>query len=783
MNYRRINSTLVGAVPTDVQAYFTSMAGREIIVPVEWVIDASVDASGVALTFVDNGKITVTAGHTVSNVTVTGMPDWKIFDGDGSVTIKSGSSRPEWFGASTASSYQTNTTAIQKATNALSAHGGVVKYGVGVWLQGSVIPVSNVSYQGLGEATVIKLGDGANSALFNRNNTSINLATAQNNITFSDFVIDGNKANAFINDYNASAIQIGGSNITIKNIRAYNTIAAMCSIGVNVTGAKNIRILNCVVHNPGTINRYWGGIAVINGSDVLMSGNVITTSDGYMQYGLDYEPNSAWERGIDISIENNVVIRGTINVSVASNVSIKNNVVRMPLNNAGGGASVRVGNCTGILAIEGNNIEQYIVNNACLMLDGNAFTTGFVSGNQFLQRCPYQSSENYLNSQALRIVDTSNITVSSNEVVYPGDIQYYSRTQGGGIIEIGSSNSNTFFNNIFVNIYTPYALIGASSVVKCLEQRQDGTYHLDSTVAVKNGAEINVLLNKNGDSYINDRLVINGDTYHGSGGAFIQAGVETYGGITVRGSEGPNTGYDPDMINPANLNLFGSNGTSAHNDGGEAAIDMRANGAYSNLDYAKIIKYANGINSGVLEIRCGAPAASPALVITPVYTGSPNVGIGKVPTVKLDVDGPINSQKVKLTAEGGIAVLMTNRTGGASVKGEVVTVSSSYDNAVSKIVVDVPNPVGVFYESGIADGAEAWIVVSGVADVYFIGNTTRGQFGRGFVTGDAGYVSGQAFAENVPTAPFATDKHFYEICHITESRTGAGLAKGVLHFN
>jgi hypothetical protein len=141
------------------------------------------------------------------------------------------------------------------------------------------------------------------------------------------------------------------------------------------------------------------------------------------------------------------------------------------------------------------------------------------------------------------------------------------------------------------------------------------------------------------------------------------------------------------------------------------------------------------------------------------------------------------TEKAKFTADGGLAILMTNRTGGVSVKGEIVTPSAIYSNAVSKIIIDVPNPIGVFYESGIADGTDAWVVVSGIADVYFVGNTTRGQLGRGFVTGDAGYVSGQAIAENFPTAPFATDKHFYEICHITESRTGAGLAKGVLHFN
>lgn len=142
------------------------------------------------------------------------------------------------------------------------------------------------------------------------------------------------------------------------------------------------------------------------------------------------------------------------------------------------------------------------------------------------------------------------------------------------------------------------------------------------------------------------------------------------------------------------------------------------------------------------------------------------------------------SDKIKLTPEGGYAIKLINKTGAPSVKGEVVCASTNVDNAFVKIVVDRPDPIGVIYESGIADGQEAWIVVSGIADVYFVGSTTSGQLARGFITADgASYVTGRALAENVPTSPFASDKHFYEISHILESRTGAGLAKCILHFN
>ncbi len=142
------------------------------------------------------------------------------------------------------------------------------------------------------------------------------------------------------------------------------------------------------------------------------------------------------------------------------------------------------------------------------------------------------------------------------------------------------------------------------------------------------------------------------------------------------------------------------------------------------------------------------------------------------------------NEKIMITPEGGIAVRLTNKTGGVSVKGEIVTPSAGTDNGVAKIVKDIPSPVGVFYESGIADGDEAWIVISGIADVFFVGNATRNDHARGFLTADGGsYVIGQALSETVITSPFAGDKHFMEVGHVLENRVGAGLAKVILHFN
>jgi len=99
-------------------------------------------------------------------------------------------------------------------------------------------------------------------------------------------------------------------------------------------------------------------------------------------------------------------------------------------------------------------------------------------------------------------------------------------------------------------------------------------------------------------------------------------------------------------------------------------------------------------------------------------------------------------------------------------------------------VVDVPNPIGVIYEDGIADGEKVWVVIQGIAEVLFGNAPTAGLFARGFLTADgASYVAGKALCEAVPTSPFASDKHFYEIGHVLETRNDAGLARTILHFN
>jgi hypothetical protein len=141
---------------------------------------------------------------------------------------------------------------------------------------------------------------------------------------------------------------------------------------------------------------------------------------------------------------------------------------------------------------------------------------------------------------------------------------------------------------------------------------------------------------------------------------------------------------------------------------------------------------------------------------------------------------PQNTQQVMLTPEGGIAKLFTNKTGAASVKGKLVEASSAQDDAVALTGINDVDCIGVFYEDGVADGSEAWIVYAGVADVALDDNTA-GTAGNWVGASEAGY------ADATQASPPAAPAHFQEIGHClqTVSATGAGThvtARCMLHF-
>ncbi len=139
--------------------------------------------------------------------------------------------------------------------------------------------------------------------------------------------------------------------------------------------------------------------------------------------------------------------------------------------------------------------------------------------------------------------------------------------------------------------------------------------------------------------------------------------------------------------------------------------------------------------------------------------------------------------KVFYTELGGIAIPLINKTGATSVKGMVVRTSPTVANAVSYTDTSgagLYSPVGVIYNSGVADGEMVWVVIAGIAEVYAIeGYAVALGDGLRTTTGAPG-KAGSFLAS--PTDA----EHWREIGHTLEAKTigdANRLVKAVLHFN
>jgi hypothetical protein len=139
--------------------------------------------------------------------------------------------------------------------------------------------------------------------------------------------------------------------------------------------------------------------------------------------------------------------------------------------------------------------------------------------------------------------------------------------------------------------------------------------------------------------------------------------------------------------------------------------------------------------------------------------------------------------KCRMTPIGGYAIALTNKTGANSVAGQLVKADAATDDAVILTAANDTECMGVFLDSGIADGSEAWVVVAGIADVAMEDNTaaTRGNWVE-TSNAEAGY------ADATSASPAAAPGHFEEIGHCIETVAAGGggthiLARCVLHFN
>ena len=153
--------------------------------------------------------------------------------------------------------------------------------------------------------------------------------------------------------------------------------------------------------------------------------------------------------------------------------------------------------------------------------------------------------------------------------------------------------------------------------------------------------------------------------------------------------------------------------------------------------------------------------------------------------IQYGTDKYIESSNAKITSIGGTAVKLTNKTGANSVAGQLVKPDTATNDAVILTAADDLEIIGVFLDSGVADGSEAWVVISGIADVAMEDNTaaTRGNWVRSSIT-EAGYCD----ATNNDAPQPINQTHFAEVGHCIETVAAGGggthiLARTILHFN
>ncbi|WMJ23364.1 hypothetical protein RBG61_01495 [Paludicola sp. MB14-C6] len=136
------------------------------------------------------------------------------------------------------------------------------------------------------------------------------------------------------------------------------------------------------------------------------------------------------------------------------------------------------------------------------------------------------------------------------------------------------------------------------------------------------------------------------------------------------------------------------------------------------------------------------------------------------------------NSKIGFTAEGGLYEVLTNNTGGSSLKGTIVIASVSVADAVDIAPANTGMPIGVIYENEIPNGSPVKVVIYGRAQV-LLKNTLSSTIGYWCGVSD---VAGRMYQSS--TIPDVT-QHNREIGHSLQTVSGGTnvLAYINLHFN
>ena len=134
------------------------------------------------------------------------------------------------------------------------------------------------------------------------------------------------------------------------------------------------------------------------------------------------------------------------------------------------------------------------------------------------------------------------------------------------------------------------------------------------------------------------------------------------------------------------------------------------------------------------------------------------------------------------TNERGFLIKGINRTGHTSVKGELVSASTTADREFV-LQANEFDSVGVVQEAGVAEASEMWIWVDGSVCQVLLKDTVAATRGEVLLAAD---TDGRATTTTNPGGGVpATETHFKENGHVLESK-GAGtnvLVLALIHHN
>ncbi len=103
------------------------------------------------------------------------------------------------------------------------------------------------------------------------------------------------------------------------------------------------------------------------------------------------------------------------------------------------------------------------------------------------------------------------------------------------------------------------------------------------------------------------------------------------------------------------------------------------------------------------------------------------------------------TDKMGITAEGGLYTYFINKTGITSIKGTIVSLSDT-DEGIRTTEGGETSAIGIVYENGVPDGQRVKVVISGIASV-LVADQTSATTGNWVKVSDTVNGRGVALAE------------------------------------